>query len=120
MSSASTVPVEKPYPLFPGILAFGTVGIPLAGMLLIFGLWTPRFYVTNGLPLVVVGGAILVVRLLDICLDPVIAIAMDRTKTPIGRYRPWLVLGTPIVMLGVWKVLMPSRSEEHTSELQSQ
>ena len=33
---------------------------------------------------------------------------MDRTKTPIGRYRPWLVLGVPIVMLGVYKVLLPS------------
>jgi GPH family glycoside/pentoside/hexuronide:cation symporter len=107
MSSASTVPAEKPYPLFPGILAFGTVGIPLAGMLLIFGLWTPRFYVTNGLPLVVVGGAILVVRLLDICLDPVIAIAMDRTKTPIGRYRPWMILGVPFLVYGVGKVLLP-------------
>ena len=42
MSASTTVPAEKPYPL-PGIIAFGTVGIPLAGMLLIFGLWTPRF-----------------------------------------------------------------------------
>ncbi|HEY1753117.1 MAG TPA: MFS transporter [Caulobacteraceae bacterium] len=96
----------KPYPL-PGIIAFGTVGIPLAGMLLIFGLWTPRFYVTNGLPLVVVGGAILVVRLLDICLDPLVAIAMDRTKTPIGRYRPWMILGVPFLVYGVYKVLLP-------------
>ena len=54
MSSASTVRASKPYPL-PGLIAFGTVGVPLAGLLLIFGLWTPRFYVTRGLPLVVVG-----------------------------------------------------------------
>ena len=64
-------------------------------MLLIFGLWTPRFYVTRGLPLVVVGGAILLVRLLDICLDPVIAIAMDPHRDAIGRYRPWMILGVP-------------------------
>ena len=34
---------------------------------------------------------------------------MDRTKTPIGRYRPWLMLGAPIAMLGVYKVLLPDR-----------
>jgi GPH family glycoside/pentoside/hexuronide:cation symporter len=106
MSSASTVRASKPYPL-PGLIAFGTVGVPLAGLLLIFGLWTPRFYVTRGLPLVVVGGAILVVRLLDICLDPLIAIAMDRTKTAIGRYRPWMILGVPFLVYGVSRVLAP-------------
>jgi Na+/melibiose symporter-like transporter len=106
MSAVSSPAAEKPYPL-PGLIAFGTVGIPLAGMLLIFGLWIPRFYVTSGLPLVVVGGAILVVRLLDIMLDPVIALAMDRTKTPIGRYRPWMILGVPFLVYGVYRVLLP-------------
>ncbi len=97
---------DKPYPL-PGLFAFSTVGIPLAGMLLILGLWAPRFYVTRGLPLAVVGFALLLVRLLDICLDPVIAIAMDRTKTPIGRYRPWMILGVPFLVYGVYRVLLP-------------
>jgi glycoside/pentoside/hexuronide:cation symporter, GPH family len=112
ISSAATAapagarPAEKPYPL-PGVIAFGTVGIPLAGMLLIFGLWVPRFYVTSGLPLAVVGLAILIVRVLDICLDPVIAIAMDRTRTPIGRYRPWMILGVPFVVYGISRVLLP-------------
>jgi len=106
MSVSSSAAPAKPYPL-PGLIAFGTVGIPLAGMLLIFGLWAPRFYVTRGLPLVVVGGAILLVRLLDICLDPLVAIAMDRTKTPIGRYRPWLILGVPFLVYGISKVLLP-------------
>jgi glycoside/pentoside/hexuronide:cation symporter, GPH family len=106
MSVSSNTAPAKPYPL-PGLIAFGTVGIPLAGMLLIFGLWAPRFYVTRGLPLVVVGGAILLVRLLDICLDPLVAIAMDRTKTPIGKYRPWLILGVPFLVYGISKVLLP-------------
>ncbi|HZZ88821.1 MAG TPA: MFS transporter [Caulobacteraceae bacterium] len=106
MSSSSAGAAEKPYPL-PGLVAFGTVGVPLAGMLLIFGLWAPRFYVTRGLPLAVVGFAILIVRLLDICLDPVIALAMDRTRTPIGRYRPWMILAVPFLVYGVSRVLLP-------------
>ncbi len=104
--STSTLAADKPYPL-PGLVAFGTVGIPLAGMLLIFGLWVPRFYVTQGLPLAVVGLAILLVRLFDIALDPLVAVAMDRTKTPIGRYRPWMILGVPFLVYGVYKVLLP-------------
>ena len=48
------------------------------------------------------------VRVIDVFFDPLLALIMDRTKTPIGRYRPWLVLGVPIVMLGVYKVLLPS------------
>jgi GPH family glycoside/pentoside/hexuronide:cation symporter len=104
--STSPTAAERPYPL-PSLIAFGTVGVPLAGMLLIFGLYAPRFYVTRGIPLVVVGGAILLVRLLDICLDPIIAIAIDRTKTPIGRYRPWMILGVPFLVYGVSRVLLP-------------
>jgi Na+/melibiose symporter-like transporter len=32
---------------------------------------------------------------------------MDRTRTPIGRYRPWLIAGVPIAMLGLYMVLVP-------------
>ena len=112
--SATAQSVEKPYPL-PGLVAFATVGVPLAGMLLAFGLWTPRYYVTllhkdgmNGAAaLALVGLAFLVVRLLDICIDPLVAIAMDRTRTPIGRYRPWLILGLPFLIIGIHQVLIP-------------
>ncbi|MFI4934715.1 MAG: MFS transporter [Caulobacterales bacterium] len=91
----------------PGIFAFGSVGLPLAGMLLVFGVYLPRFYVALGVPLAVVGFAVFVVRMLDISLDPIIAFAMDWTRTAIGRYRPWLILGAPIVMLGVYQLLIP-------------
>jgi Na+/melibiose symporter-like transporter len=112
--STSTPATDKPYPL-PGLIAFSTVGIPLAGMLLALGLWTPRYYVTllhkggmNGAAaLALVGLAFLVVRLLDICIDPIVALAMDRTRTPIGRYRPWMILGLPFLVIGVHQVLIP-------------
>lgn len=112
--STSTQAAERPYPL-PGLLAFGTVGIPLAGMLLAFGLWTPRYYVTllhkggmNGAAaLALVGLAFFIVRLLDICIDPIVALGMDRTRTPIGRYRPWMLLGLPFLIIGIHQVLIP-------------
>jgi GPH family glycoside/pentoside/hexuronide:cation symporter len=47
------------------------------------------------------------VGIINVFFDPVTALLMDRTKTPIGRYRPWLVVGTPLAMLGVAALLMP-------------
>src|SRR5579863_8931277 len=112
--STSTHVADKPYPL-PGLIAFSTVGIPLAGMLLAFGLFTPRYYVTllhnggmNGAAaLALVGLAFFIVRALDICIDPLVALGMDRTRTPIGRYRPWMLLGLPFLLLGIHQVLIP-------------
>jgi Na+/melibiose symporter-like transporter len=40
----------------------------------------------------------MIVRSLDIGLDPVLGLMMDRTRTPWGRFRPWLVAGTPLMM----------------------
>jgi Na+/melibiose symporter-like transporter len=91
----------------PTIAAFGSLGIPLAGLLLIAAVYVPRFYVSLGVDFIVVGVAIAIVRGFDIIVDPMLALAMDRVRTPIGRFRPWLILGTPIAMIGVHQLLMP-------------
>lgn len=90
------------------ILALGMTGVPLASILLIFGVYLPRYYITMGLTFASFSAAILVVRLVDIAIDPLIGVFMDQTKTPIGRYRPWLLAGAPILMFGVYKVMMPA------------
>ena len=89
------------------LLAFGTPGLPLAGIVLVFGVYLPRFYVGLGNGFLAVAGAIFTVRFIDIWLDPFLGVAMDRTRTPIGRYRPWLLAGTPIAMLGVYRLMNP-------------
>jgi GPH family glycoside/pentoside/hexuronide:cation symporter len=91
----------------PTIFAFGSVGLPLAGILLIYAVYLPRFYVGLGISFVLVGAAIFVVRVIDALFDPLVALLMDRTKTPIGRYRPWLLLGAPLAIIGIYKVLIP-------------
>jgi Na+/melibiose symporter-like transporter len=88
------------------ILSFSAPGLPIAGTLLVVAVYLPRFYVGLGMKFAAVGIAILVVRLLDIGLDPFLGVAMDRTKTAIGRYRPWLLVGTPVVMLGLFMLLI--------------
>ena len=89
------------------LLAFGLPGMPLAGIVLVFGVYLPRFYVGMGVGFLVVAGAIFVVRLIDIWLDPFLGLAMDRTRTALGRYRPWLLAGVPLAMIGVYRLLNP-------------
>ena len=91
----------------PILIAFATPGMTLAGILLVFGVYLPRFYVGLGNGFLAVAGAIATVRFIDIWLDPLLGMAMDRTRTPIGRYRPWLIVGAPIAMLGLYKLLLP-------------
>ncbi len=91
----------------PTILAFGAIQMPVLAIGVIYGVYLPPNYAGLGVGLAAVALAITVVRCIDVFLDPLLAMLMDRTRTPIGRYRPWLVLGTPIVMLGVYRILMP-------------
>ncbi len=88
------------------ILAFGSPGLPLAALLLTFAVYLPRYYVGLGIAFGVVAASIATVRFIDLVFDPLVALVMDRTKTPIGRYRPWLILGAPFLMLGVYKLLI--------------
>src|SRR3546814_17908560 len=44
----------------------------------------------------------MMVRLGDLVFDPLLGIAIDRTATRIGRFRPWMLAGAPTVMMGAW------------------
>ncbi len=73
-------------------LALAGVGLPLIALL-------PTYYASVlGLNLGAVGLVFMAVRLVDIGVDPVLGVLMDRTRTPWGRFRPWLSAGTPIMM----------------------
>lgn len=71
-------------------------------------LFIPAFYAGDlGLPLAAVGGALAVSRLMDVVTDPVIGMLSDRLPTRFGRRRPWMALGAPLFLLGLWKVFVP-------------
>ncbi|MGH7016133.1 MAG: MFS transporter [Caulobacteraceae bacterium] len=88
------------------IAPFSAPWIPLAGSLVVIAVYVPRFYVGLGVSFVAVALAILVVRLIDIWFDPILGILMDRTRSPIGRYRPWVIASAPILMVGLWRLLV--------------
>jgi len=104
--AAPAAPAAPRVPLY-NVFSYGMLGVPMAAMGLVLGVYLPRHYVSLGVTFVAVSAAIVLVRVIDIAFDPLVALFMDRTKTPIGRYRPWIILGAPLVLLGVYMLLTP-------------
>ena len=89
-------------PLWRAIL-FGLAGLPVAAAGTAFLIYLPPHLTSQlGVPLAVVGGSWALVRVIDIVVDPVLGVLMDGTRTPLGRYRPWMSVAAPIFMLGLW------------------
>ena len=89
------------------LAAFSTVCLPLAAFGVALPVTLPDFYATFvGLELGVVAAMFMVVRLIDITFDPFIGWAMDNTRSRFGRYRPWMVLATPILMLAAYMMFV--------------
>jgi Na+/melibiose symporter-like transporter len=49
-----------------------------------------------------VGTAFFIVRSIDIPVDGILGWAMDKTRTRLGRYRLWSILGAPVLMAGIY------------------
>jgi Na+/melibiose symporter-like transporter len=50
----------------------------------------------------VIGTAFSIARMIDIPVNRLLGWGMDKTRTPIGRYRFWTLLGVPLLMAGVY------------------
>ncbi len=89
------------------LLAWGGVGLPVAALGLPLVVYLPPHYAgTLGLPLATVGFIFAVVRLVDIPLDPLIGALMDNSRSRFGQFRPWLVAGAAMLMLGAFLTFM--------------
>jgi glycoside/pentoside/hexuronide:cation symporter, GPH family len=78
--------------------------------------FVPAFYSDElALPLGLVGLMLFLTRLTDIVTDPVIGAWSDRTRTRIGRRKPFILAGLPILCLAVWFVFVPMPGANLTS-----
>jgi len=90
------------------LVAYGAPALPLAALVLPVYVFLPQFYATQvGLGLSAVGTLLVLARLWDVATDPLIGVLSDRVATRFGRRRPWVVAGTPVVMLAVWHLFVP-------------
>ena len=91
------------------LYAHGTLGMPLAVIGYPLSIWIPAHYSGGlGISLATVGTILMLARLTDVVTDPLIGELSDRWRTPIGRRRPWLLIGPPVMMIGVYNLFMPS------------
>lgn len=84
-------------------LTHAIVALPLA-------LFIPSYYADElALPMASVGLAIAASRLLDIISDPIVGVLSDRMRSRWGRRKPWLAVGTPLLILCAWMVFVPGK-----------
>lgn len=87
---------------------YGAVNLPTSVVGLPIAIYIPAFYSENlGLSLAAVGTLLALSRLTDVVTDPPIGIVSDRWQTPFGRRKPWMVLGTPFMLLSLWMLFVP-------------
>ena len=83
------------------LFAFAVPCIPIAAVGLPTVVYLPPYYAHElGLGLPAVGIIFLVVRLIDIPLDPILGHLIDRTGGRFGRFRPWLASGALVLAAG--------------------
>ena len=92
----------------PATLAFAATGLPIGALQLALTVHLPRYFAAHmGLSLAVVGGSFALVRAIDIPLDPLMGLAMDRTRSRLGRYRLWAIAAPPLLMAALYVLMHP-------------
>jgi len=91
------------------VLVYGTLGLPLAVIGYPIAIWViPHYSGALGVSLAAVGTMLMLARISDVITDPLIGMASDRLQTRFGRRKPWILAGTPIMMVGIWMLFVPA------------
>jgi len=88
---------------------FALPALPLAIILFPAYAILPSFYATHTrIPLTVIGTILLVSRLFDAVIDPMIGYLSDNTRSRWGPRKPWLAAGTIASMICVYPLYVPA------------
>ncbi len=97
----------------PRLLAYGILGLPLAMAALPIYVHVPKFYSDLGLDLAAVGGLLLVARLADAFIDPLLGLWSDQSRKWIHG-RLWFVgVGMLLLAAGMFALFNPLIGAEH-------
>ncbi|WP_304638762.1 MFS transporter [Pseudomonas sp.] len=90
------------------VLIHGSVGMPLAIIGYPLVVYLPPFYTQEiGLHMALMALVLVIARLSDVVTDPLIGTLSDRWQTRLGRRKPWLLMGMPLMLLGTVMIFMP-------------
>lgn len=91
------------------LFSYALIESPMAMAATPLALFIAPFYTRDlGLSLAAVGTILMLARISDVITDPLIGQLSDRTRTRIGRRKPWVLLGAPLMLLSVWMLFVPS------------
>jgi Na+/melibiose symporter-like transporter len=92
---------------FPALLSYGLFGLPLAMVALPIYVYVPHFYAERfGLSLTLVGGALLLARILDAIIDPAIGLWIDKRRNGTG-FQHFVALSLPLLICGFAALFHP-------------
>ena len=92
------------------LASYGAPAMPLSMMGLPLAVYLTPVYADSagfGLSLGFVGLVLALSRVFDGITDPLIGFYSDRIRTRWGRRKPFILIGMPIFMLGVWLLWIP-------------
>ncbi|MDZ7684331.1 MAG: MFS transporter [Gammaproteobacteria bacterium] len=99
--------VEDPLPWSKRI-AYGAPSFAGAAMAIPIGIHLTIFYSDTILvPLGFIALVKALARALDAITDPVMGWISDRTKSPLGRRRPWILIGAPLCAIAFYLMFTP-------------
>ena len=92
------------------LASYGAPSMPLSMVALPLAVYLTPVYADSagfGLSLAFVGLMLALSRVFDGVTDPIIGFMSDRIRTRWGRRKPFILIGMPIFMLGVWLLWIP-------------
>ena len=97
------------------LVAYALPSTPTSMLMMMLVVYLAPFYASEmGLELAAVGGIFFLARLWDAVIDPVVGNLSDRTRSRFGRRKPWIALGTPLLMLALYGFLQPPQDVSMT------
>lgn len=90
------------------LIAYSLITLPLACAGLPIALYLAPLYTDHvRLDLVGVGLALMAARIVNVVVDVLVGWLSDRDGVLGFRRKPWIAMGTPVMMLGAWRLFMP-------------
>ncbi len=90
------------------IFFYGLTDMPVMMALIPLAVFLPNFYTSDlKLDLVMVANVLLITRLLDLLVDPLIGWLSDRSQSRWGRRRPWILASAPILAISFYMLFLP-------------
>jgi|TARA_B110000495_G_C22988594_1_gene581889 GPH family glycoside/pentoside/hexuronide:cation symporter len=86
---------------------YSSINFPLAVVGLPLVLFIPPLYAELGVSLSSMGVILMLARLSDVFTDPLIGLLSDRTKIRLGRRKPWIFLGAPLLAISTYFLFIP-------------